>query len=235
MYKSFLLKFPWLYEAVQSLRDSHYLVQHRRMNTFAQHKEDIELVRLLTQAGARGLYIDVGCNHPFKLSNTYLLYLNGWRGICVDPLPRFGPLFHRWRPEDRFECAAVGEHAGELTLFEFESDVLSTLEASLAAAYQAQGRRLRRQTAVRVRPLDAILEEHGARGPVSLLSIDIEGHELAALKSMNLEKWRPEFVCLEVLTAAGQRHERAIEFLSGHGYKAVLDLGLNLVYRRNAH
>jgi FkbM family methyltransferase len=233
-YKSLLLKFPMLYESVQSIRDSRFHRRHSRLGTFAQHKEDIELMRLLAQAEARGPYVDVGCNHPFKLSNTYLLYLNGWRGICVDPLPRFERLFRRWRPQDRFECAAVGEHPGELTLFEFESDVLSTLESTLAAAYERQGNRLRRRTPVQIRPIDAILEQHRVQAPVSLLSIDIEGQELTALKSMKIEKWRPSFVCMEVLTADGHRNEPAIEFLTNQGYRPVLDLGLNIVYRRDA-
>lgn len=31
-----------------------------------------------------GSYVEVGCNHPKFLSNTYGLYRKGWRGICID-------------------------------------------------------------------------------------------------------------------------------------------------------
>jgi len=31
-----------------------------------------------------GIYIDVGCNHPIKFNNTYLLYKRGWKGINID-------------------------------------------------------------------------------------------------------------------------------------------------------
>ena len=31
-----------------------------------------------------GIYVDVGCNHPIKYNNTYLLYKRGWRGINID-------------------------------------------------------------------------------------------------------------------------------------------------------
>jgi FkbM family methyltransferase len=234
MYKSALLKFPWLYEAVQSVRDSRFQRERQRAGSFAQHGEDVELLRLLRQAHATGAYVDVGCNHPFKLSNTYLLYLNGWRGVCVDPLPRFAELFQRWRPEDKFTCAAIGEQAGELTLHEFESDVLSTLDPQLAAEYQRQGYRLRREAKVEVRPIDAILEQHATKAPISLLSIDIEGHELPALRSMDLDRWRPTFVCLEVLTADGRRNEPAIDHLVRHGYEPARDLGLNVVFKRGS-
>ena len=32
----------------------------------------------------KGVYIDVGCNHPIKYNNTYLLYKRGWTGINID-------------------------------------------------------------------------------------------------------------------------------------------------------
>ena len=47
-----------------------------------------------------GFYVDIGCHHPFRFSNSYLFYKLGWRGICVDPLPGTKALFNKWRPED---------------------------------------------------------------------------------------------------------------------------------------
>ena len=31
-----------------------------------------------------GVFIDVGCNHPIKYNNTYLLYKKGWSGLNID-------------------------------------------------------------------------------------------------------------------------------------------------------
>ena len=33
---------------------------------------------------AKGFYIAVGCNHPIKYNNTYLLHKRGWKGINID-------------------------------------------------------------------------------------------------------------------------------------------------------
>ena len=54
--------------------------------SFSQHGED----RLLLEYfhGKPGTYVDVGANYPVKISNTYLLYRNGWRGLTVEPIPR---------------------------------------------------------------------------------------------------------------------------------------------------
>ncbi len=232
MLKSVLMRMPLAYEAVQGLRDRAYLRRADEAGSFAQHGEDLALMRLLQEAGASGPYVDVGCNHPFKLSNTYLLYRHGWRGLCVDPLPRFASLYRRWRPEDRFASLAIGEAAGELPLYEFESDVLSTLDPTLAQQYQAQGYRLRRTSAVRIASLDEVLAGSGLSAPISLLSIDIEGHELPALRSIDLGRWQPQFVCLEALTATGRRNGGAIDHLVSHGYSVAADLGLNIILRR---
>lgn len=234
MLKSFLIRFPRLYEAVQALRDRRFFRQGLRTGSFAQHGEDVTLLSLMRDAQASGAYVDVGCNHPFRLSNTYMLYRNGWRGLCVDPLPRFRDAFRTWRPDDVFICAAVGESGGQMPLFEFESDVLSTLDSELAAAYQAQGFRLLRQSLVQVRRIDDLLESQAVSAPLSLLSLDIEGHELSALRSIDLDRWRPEFVCMEALTADGRRNQAAIDYLASRGYRSEVDKGLNVIFRRMA-
>src|SRR5262249_5075687 len=73
--------------------------------TYSQFAEDLLIERLL---GPRtGFYVDVGCHHPVRLSNTYLLYVQGWHGVAIDANAAFGPLFAEFRPKDTFMHAAV--------------------------------------------------------------------------------------------------------------------------------
>ena len=232
--KSLLLKHPWLYEIVSSVRDHFAHREYLKSDSFSQHREDVQIMRLLTQAKANGPYVDVGSNHPFRLSNTYLLYLNGWRGLCIDPLPRFNELYTKWRPEDKFSCLGISEQSGVMPLFEFEADVLSTLDKNLAEQYQRSGYKFRQQIQTTIETLDNVLDSYGLTAPISLLSIDIEGHELSALKSISLDKWKPSYICLEVITAEGSRSEDAIKFLQVQGYRIEVDLGLNLIFSRNS-
>lgn len=230
--KSLLIRVPPLYEAIQTFRDRKFHKAGMLAQSFSQHGEDVRLLNLLRSAQTKGSYLDIGCNHPFRLSNTYLLYLNGWRGLCVDPLSRYGNVFKHFRPDDIFHCAAVGENNGELSLFEFESDVLSTLDSDLANTYIARGYRLRKKSVIQICTIDSVLEAHHFEPPLSLISLDIEGHELSALRSINLAYWRPVFICMEVLTADGHRNEEAIEYLTDNGYSPDTDMGLNIVFRR---
>lgn len=114
----------------------------------------------------------------------------------------------------------------------FDWDPLSTLDADLAASYQRIGHKLRKQSQVEVRPIDALLAESTLSPPLSLLSVDIEGREVSALRSIDLDKWRPAIICLEVLTADGARDEGAVSHLTAHGYEICSDLGLDILFKR---
>jgi len=76
------------------------------------------------------------------------------------------------------------------------------------------------------------LQARQISAPLSLLSLDIEGYELPALRSIDLNQWRPTFICMEVLTADGNRNELAVEYLLANGYRPVADMGLNIVFRK---
>jgi len=64
--------------------------------------EDKMLLQLLPKTGT---YLDIGCSQPIKYSNTWLLYLRGWKGTCVDT--RKIRRFKWFRPRDTFIQANV--------------------------------------------------------------------------------------------------------------------------------
>lgn len=60
-----------------------------------------------------GLFIDVGCNHPTKINNTYFFEKRGWRGIAIDALP-LGELWQTRKAE--FLQCAVGADEGSVQI-----------------------------------------------------------------------------------------------------------------------
>ena len=48
----------------------------------------------------KGIYIDVGCNHPIKHNNTYLLHKRGWEGINIDADEKSIKEFQNFRKKD---------------------------------------------------------------------------------------------------------------------------------------
>ena len=117
--------------------------------------------------------------------------------------------------------------SGGIVLLVMTVVALAIANSPLSASYLAV---LDTRIGITAGPL--VLEESALQGPISLLSIDIEGHELPALRSLDLARWQPELVCLEVATADGKRSVDAVAHLQANGYEIALDLGLNLVLRR---
>jgi hypothetical protein len=58
---------------------------HGRL-TYGQEGEDLILEKLF-EGQKTGFFVDVGAHHPFRFSNTQLLYEWGWRGTTSSPLP----------------------------------------------------------------------------------------------------------------------------------------------------
>ena len=49
---------------------------------------------------------------------------------------------------------------------------------------------------------------------------------------MNLDRWQPAVICIEVATTAGARNDEALNYLLTHGHKIYGDMGFNAVFVR---
>jgi hypothetical protein len=72
----------------------------------------------------------VGCHHPVRLSNTYLLYLQGWHGLAIDANAAFGLLFAELRPKDTFIHAAVSDTEQDVEFTVYADPALSSLSGT---------------------------------------------------------------------------------------------------------
>ena len=84
--------------------------------SFAQNGEDLFILDYFK--GKVGTYIDIGASHPVRLSNTYLLYQNGWRGVNIEPIPFLFKKIQKCRPLDLNLQLAIGKCPDEVTFFE---------------------------------------------------------------------------------------------------------------------
>ena len=58
------------------------------------------VIQRIFKSKKNGIYIDIGCNHPIKYNNTYLLYKKGWRGINIDLDKKSIDQFNKLRTRD---------------------------------------------------------------------------------------------------------------------------------------
>ena len=188
--------------------------------SYSQEGEDRVLDRYF---GYRepGFYIDVGAHHPHRFSNTHLFYKRGWRGINIDAMPDSMAPFRRLRQRDINLEVGVGEVSGTAKFFVFNEPALNTFDEMTAKAHTRPGWHILRTVDVTIEPLSVILERHlPPEVEIDLLSIDVEGYELAVLKSNNWIRFRPEIILVESLgkdLSRLQTNETAL-FLKTVGY-----------------
>jgi FkbM family methyltransferase len=169
-----------------------------RQRTYAQTGEDLILAGLL-RGRTNGFYVDVGAHHPQRLSNTYLFYRRGWRGINIDPLPGSMAHFRRRRPRDINLEIAISQTPSPLTYYMFNDGAFNSFDPAVIERYRHHARlRLRGQVTVQTYRLEDVLTEHlPASTPLDFLSVDAEGFDLEVLHSNNWNRYRPRFALVE--------------------------------------
>ena len=170
--------------------------------SFSQEGEDVLLQRIF-EGKRRGFYIDVGAHHPTRFSNTFLFYLQGWRGINIDAMPGSMRAFEKSRPRDvNIECP-ISDREEELTYFMFNAPALNTFSEREAARKDGLGTyRIVERRQMRTETLASVLDKHLPNGQaIDFLSVDAEGADLQVLKSIDWARTRPEVVLAEELEA----------------------------------
>ena len=92
----------------------------------SQFGEDKKIIKLFKK---KGTYLDIGCFHPVRQSNTFLMHKLDWRGINIDLNPLTIDLFNIARPKDTNICAAVSNKKENRNMyFHHELSSVNTLD-----------------------------------------------------------------------------------------------------------
>ena len=93
---------------------------------------DLILERIFSKI-KNGIYIDIGCNHPIKYNNTYLLHKRGWVGINVDLDKESIIEFNKFRKSD-FNYQAVVSSSNNLKeiFFYHNRSTINTIDKKIA-------------------------------------------------------------------------------------------------------
>ena len=196
------------------LKHKHFI----KKKSYSMDGEDIFIVEYFRKKN-NGFYIDVGCYHPIHRNNTYLLHKKGWSGINID-IHRFSiDLFKYLRPDDvNLNCAISNKNEVTEMFYQKELSQISTIEKQQAKiAFQGNIKKSKIQSLT----LDALLKKiNFTDKKLDLLDIDVEGADLKVLKGFNIEKFKPELICVEI-------HEKDIKnseiykYLSNFSYELV--------------
>ena len=180
----------------------------------------------------RGVYIDIGAQHPTIDSVSRAFFERGWFGVHVEPVPEYAAMLREARPGDVVIQAAVSSQAGEISLAVFPDTGLSTVVESVAEGHasQTQFGAARREVVPAV-TLSMVGDEVDNRD-VHWLKIDVEGHERAVLEGWDASRLRPWICVIEATlpNSAETNHSEWESILLKAGYECAYVDGLNRFY-----
>jgi FkbM family methyltransferase len=205
-----------------------------RKTTYSQCGEDllISLALNFVSPHRPRSYIDIGANHPFLMSNSFLMYQNGGAGTLVEPDPRFARILRARRPRDIVIQAGVrisDSSRGEF--YVLDAPTLSTFSRDEMLKCVADGHRLLETVEVDMVDINQVLE---SSGHVDLMSLDTEGADGEILEQVDWAKHRPTCVCIETLTYEKKQRPRKkkeiIAAMINRGYFMFADTYINSVF-----
>jgi FkbM family methyltransferase len=202
--------------------------------SFSQYAEDLIIQNILKDVNSHSkFYVDIGCHHPRRGSNTYFFYKKGWRGILVDLEDVKVLACKIARPRDRVIKAAVSNKREKVPVF---TPVKYSTNSTIRLDAIEDSSKFQKIGFIETITLNELLDEHKAPRNFGFLSIDVEGSDLQALQGIDLNKYNPYVICIEnwhsrngidaILTSDIHRH------LEQSGYDLVGWSGLSTVYSK---
>jgi FkbM family methyltransferase len=194
LFDSLPLPFALRFAVVYTLKK---LLNSEASINYSQTGEDA-VIRSLLDETRPGIYVDVGCHDPIRSSNTLSLYLHGWHGINIDANPRLIEQFKKVRRRDVAVCAAISDQEHDILFHEFEDELVSTVSQEVLPEWESKWKK-RGDRMVRTRTLGSVLAETlPPQTEIDLLSVDVEGHDLNVLRSVDLDVFRPKLIVVEM-------------------------------------
>jgi len=167
------------------------LFSKRQSRTYySQFGEDAVLREIIGTNSINGSYLDIGCYHPRKHSNTYFLYKMGWSGMLVDVEQAKLIACKIVRPRDKTLFCAVSNDKGFAPIYAPKKYSVLTFLIKLNDELKEIG-------IIEKKTITEIIDNDLFGNCPTVLSIDIEGKDYDAIKGLDFKKYSPRFILIE--------------------------------------
>lgn len=175
-----------------------------------------------------GFFVEVGANDGIAQSNTlYFERYLGWRGLLIEAVPELARACATNRPACLVENAALVSafYPGSTIPMRY-CNLMSVVSGGMKTPEEEErhierGCRLQQVESFPLeapaRTLSSILEQHGIEH-IDLLSLDVEGYELEALRGIDFYVYKPRLMLIEA------RYRREIDDYLAPLYEPVAPL-----------
>ena len=145
----------------------------------------------------KGFYVDVGCFHPIRLSNTMFLHSKGWKGMNIDLSKKSIDLFKIARPKDINLNFGVGSKNETLDYF-YNKKAFPNNTFNIDYKKNFLKKNEIKKNTIEVKTLKFMMENYSTEKEIDLLDIDAEGFDLDVLKGMDFERYEIDLIMIEV-------------------------------------
>ena len=167
-------------------------------NYYSQHGEDA-LLDLIFKNQRKGFFVEVGCIDGKRFSNTLTFEERGWKGMCVEAHAGYIEMLKNNRPNSIVCHCAAGEADEDAIFYANARGSLSSLDKTSEARWQRDYAPhfsgFEEQQVKKVR-LSTLLDTYRI-SEIDILSLDIEGYEVEAVKGLDLTRHLPKVMVIE--------------------------------------
>jgi FkbM family methyltransferase len=229
------------YEAARSANIKQPDIPVMTPEFYGQCGEDLIVLSLLRARSERSgielksrRYLEIGGNHPFATSATYLLSkMAGMAGAVVEANPALIPDLRACRTGDVVIHAAVHASDADIVLLTVSKlSELSSIDDEFVSKWGgAWSEKIGRVEVPALRINQIISRYLGDEAP-AFLSIDVEGIDLQILQDLNLEKYRPWLIQIEPSDHHILGNGQAIrQYMESKSYELVAKTPVNFIFR----
>jgi FkbM family methyltransferase len=206
-------------------------------DTLSQDKEDLFIKNFFKKKN-KGIYLDIGCFNPLLWNNTYLLYKKGWSGINVDIQKINIDLFNIARPGDINICCALYDKKKFLDLYNLKGENNSpvmTIDKSHAEKMKFLFKKKIIKKKIETLTFSEMIKNYNIKiNNIDFLNIDTEGSDFNVLKSINIQKYKPKLICIEISQFTKQSDKKKIlNYLKLNDYKFIYKTSVSSFFKRN--
>ena len=203
--------------------------------SYSQAGEDMVVDFLLQGVGIQPLYLELGTNHPKAGNNTYKFYRRGCRGLLVEADPSLIQAIKKARRRDTVLNVGVGvDDSSSKRFYIFDCSGINTFDEKEAMDRdQCSSTKIKAVIDIPMMSVNKIISKYLSRTP-DFLSIDIEGLDLAVLKTLDFELYPIPVICAETClyseTHIKGKDSEIERFLTTKGYFVYADTYVNTIF-----
>ncbi|MDC1112474.1 FkbM family methyltransferase [Candidatus Pelagibacter sp.] len=159
--------------------------------------KNLKFIKKYFEKKELGFYIDVGCFHPIRFSNTLFLYKKGWSGLNLDISKKTIDLFNISRPRDLNLNYGIGDTNCEMEFY-YNKDVFQSNTLNNQFKDYFLKKNTLKKKKIEVKTLAYLLEKYFPEKKIDLLDIDAEGFDYEVLKGIDFNKNIINLIMIEV-------------------------------------